>query len=65
MEYLFLSPIFRENLWCEAYFIGAKMEQNLLKQTYAGEKLFRHVKKGKVIIRDLRLKIKRSAEARE
>jgi hypothetical protein len=29
------------------YSIGAKMEQNLLKQTYPGEKLFRHVKKEK------------------
>jgi hypothetical protein len=35
------------------------MEQNLLKHTYAGEKLFRHVKKGKVVIGDLCLKINR------
>lgn len=42
------------------YCIGATMEQNLLKQTYAGEKLFRHVKKGKVIIGDLCLKINRA-----
>jgi hypothetical protein len=57
VEYLFLSLIFRENLSCELYSIGAKIEQNLLKQTYVGKKLFRHVKKGKVIIGDLRLKI--------
>ena len=59
VEYLFISQIFRENLSCEVYSIGAKIEQNLLKQTYAGENVFRHVKKRKVIFGDLRLKINR------
>jgi hypothetical protein len=40
--------------------VGAKMEQNLLKQTYTGEKIFKYVKRGKVITGDLRLKINRA-----
>jgi hypothetical protein len=40
--------------------IGAKMEQNLLKQTYAGEQLFRNVRKRGVIIGNLCLKINRT-----
>jgi len=62
VEYLLLSLIFCESLSCEVYSIGAKMEQSLLKHTYDGEKLFRHVKKRKVVIGDLRLKINRALE---
>lgn len=36
------------------------MEQNLLKHTYAEEKLFRHAKKEKAVTGDLRLKINRA-----
>jgi hypothetical protein len=60
VECSFLCPIFRKTLSCEVFSISAKMERNLLKQTYAGEKLFRHVQKGGVIIGDLRLKINRA-----